>query len=702
MKHSAARFDIESLRAFAVVAVMLFHAGISPFKSGFIGVDIFFVISGYLIIGGLMREYSRTRRIDVFGFWSRRVRRLLPASALVLSCVAVAAVFVSPRLSLADVRLDIISASLYAANIRFGITSIDYWAPAYISPVLHFWSLGVEEQFYIATPLLLLISHLILKRVKDRNLDNAFRLMLSVLLIWSFSSCVQSSLVTNSWAYFGTFGRVWEFALGGIAATLVLKKSARVTFVHAARILLWPLLLWSTLYISVSSGYPGWSTAIPVIATSLLLILGSRSTEDSNIPKWRTLVIPRTIEHIGGLSYSAYLWHWPILWLLAWHWNVTDVSPSNLTWQEASLGFVVTFIFAYATKRLVEDPVRFATSLRNSTRRSLSLGAATTAVSIAVVLASGLLPANASSVRPGSIAAHPVVWTDTAPPWLASAISEFAPASTFDQSLASSQPAMTTVINDSQPTRWNNCNAKLAADEPSKRCTFGDRMSKQVIVAFGDSHMDQYFGALDSAAKSLGYRFLPRTRSGCPAADIGVWLEKQSQPYPQCDAFRKRVLAEIVDLHPAIVIVSNRIHYTMIDPATGLPTSENARATQLWTDGYLKTLRALVAAGSKVIVVRDTPIWGFDVPECLATYSVASCIQPTGSLVSSPAYDLDIANKLQHTFGIDLTKAICAIDFCHAVRANMIVFRDVQHLTKTYSDALAPLWSAIIKHVIAD
>ena len=700
MKPSGLRFDIEALRGLAVIVVVLYHAGLAPMASGFIGVDIFFVISGYLIIGALMREYAREGRIQLLAFWGRRARRLLPAAAVVLSVTAFLSYLFVGRLNLIDVRNDIVFSSLYLGNIRFALTSMDYWAPLYVSPVLHFWSLGVEEQFYILTPLIILILHIVFWKIPMRRTPSAMYAVFGLLFMASLVYGLSAVETSPSWAYFGPFSRAWEFIIGGLAAGFIRKSYSKISLNRIAiSLALWAILIASAILINKEDGYPGPSTTIPVFTTALLLWFNSGQFEGEILAKWK-IALSKTLSWLGGVSYSAYLWHWPVLWMFAKIWVSPEAGPLAVPTNYALLGVVVTLILAHITKKLVEDPIRFRPSLVASTRKSLYSGLIASATAIGIIGTSALLPGASAITPPTTVkpseSVQPAAWTNYAEPWLQDLIDQYAPDPSIKSTLENSTPAVELARDDAQPTRFNGCIAQATDAEPSKRCSYGDITSDRVMVAFGDSHVDQYFSALNTVAKERGYKFLPRTRASCAAADVQIWLRKQEAAYPACNQFRKSVMAELLELKPEVVFISNLVQRQLIDPRTGDLAAHPNRAAELWQNGFKRTIRTLVNAGITVVVIRDTPQWGYEVPDCLATFTASSCVTPTGPSLSSGALDVEYAMEIDGAFPVDLTSAICEVDVCTALRARMIVARDGSHLTKTYVDALTPIWRGII------
>lgn len=702
MARTSPRFDIEALRALAVLSVMLFHGGIGAVGGGFAGVDIFFVISGYLIVGLLHKEWVATGRVALADFWGRRARRLLPAATVVLTVTALAGTLLSGRLAGHEIRLDLLAATFFAANLRFGVTGSDYWSLDYVSPALHFWSLGVEEQFYLLTPLLIAVGVWLLRGRTPRRLPVA---TLGTLLVASLAYCLWLSAADPVWSYYSPLARAWEFAAGGLMA--VLPWPERYQPSKRLRRLAWLTLFWSVLYLEPGS-WPNALTVIPVAATAILLRVGHGSptvAEATADPLGRSLLKP--VADLGGISYSAYLWHWPVLWVAASALGLA--TPEELSPAFALPLLALSLLLAWATKRYVEDPWRFAPRLTASPARSLSTGWATSGAAAGVVGLASLLPAAAllppppAPVIPTYSASSKPSPTPTDAPvtdqqWLDGVIAELAPKADRKPNLDSVQPAVDELSADKPSNQRRGCNLDKTSTAPGADCVFGKVGASSAIALFGDSHADQYFAGLNRAAHAADLRLLLFAKPSCPAADVQVWLYHEQRPYPQCEQYRERALEQIIAAQPKLVVVSSLVTYSVIDPKTG-KLAKPTRGQELWRAGLERTLSRLTDAGVRVLVLRDLPNWGRDIAECLATYGAASC-SPVPDLWPK-ADDLSIAKRVRGAIGLDLTAAVCEPEQCFPVRGGTLVVRDDTHLSATYSRRLAPLWSALLERLLA-
>jgi peptidoglycan/LPS O-acetylase OafA/YrhL len=354
---TAFRPDVEGLRAVAVVAVVLYHANISVISGGFVGVDIFFVISGFLITGILLSERERSAGISLLSFYARRIRRVLPAATVVLAVTVISSYWLVGVARAQSVAHDAYWAAVFLGNVHFSIAGVDYFnRGAAPSPLLHFWSLGVEEQFYLAWPLMMIVLGLSLHKISYRvKLGCFLAVAIGASLAWSI---VQTSS-NPSWAYFSPFTRAWELAAGAMVAVL-LPSLARVPAV-ALRIASWIGLACIVVSIFVYDGatpFPGVAALLPVGGATLLIVGGS-----SFDPLGATALLGLPpVRYIGRISYSLYLWHWPVLVLLAGDLGHPLSTAVSLL---AVAGAVVLSAITYA---VVESPVRSSAFLRNRSR----------------------------------------------------------------------------------------------------------------------------------------------------------------------------------------------------------------------------------------------------------------------------------------------------------------------------------------------
>ncbi len=366
------RPDIEGLRAIAVGLVILYHAYGEPFTGGFVGVDVFFVISGFLITGLLLKEHKRAGRISIVGFYARRVRRILPAATVVVLFTLFATYqwlgFIAGNLVANDAKWT----AIFAANIHFGFVGNDYFAAQLPpSPLQHMWSLGVEEQFYVVWPGVFLVLVLLARGAQHRKaLAGALSLIIAASLLWS----VNQTAVSQTWAYFSPLTRAWELALGALVAVLA-PTIARLRHAWVPQALALTGLagiLLAAVVLTSETRYPGIAATLPVIGSAVLIAAGCANQ--------RTIVgralSVRPMQWLGARSYSMYLWHWPLLIIPAQYATKELGAVQNTGWV------LLTVVASAITYRLVENPVRRSKLLAPRSGLTLALGLALIAVTI--------------------------------------------------------------------------------------------------------------------------------------------------------------------------------------------------------------------------------------------------------------------------------------------------------------------------------
>lgn len=343
------RPDIQALRALAVGLVVFHHLWPTVLTGGFVGVDAFFVISGYLITAQLTHEINGTGRIRIADFYARRIRRLLPAALLVLGSIVAAVHALVPQDRWTDNARQVLASALYGQNWLLGADPVD---PTRVTGMAHYWSLSVEEQFYLLWPLLLLLLFK-LRAPWARLASTAGLGLLS--LAW----CIHLTEADPAAAYFITPVRVWEFAIGAVIALAGTRIVLPPALANAVSFLGFAALVGSAVHFTGLTPYPGSAALLPTLGAALVIAAGTGRER-----QWHTvLTSSRPVQLLGDISYSLYLWHWPLLILapLAVSDGVLDL-PVRLGVLAAAL------ILAYTTKRLVEDPIRTSPRLTGSTR----------------------------------------------------------------------------------------------------------------------------------------------------------------------------------------------------------------------------------------------------------------------------------------------------------------------------------------------
>jgi peptidoglycan/LPS O-acetylase OafA/YrhL len=710
------RPDVEGLRGIAVLIVVLFHAGLAGVVGGFIGVDVFFVISGFLITGLLLREHERTGRIAFLPFYARRARRLLPAAIVVLLVTLIAALNLVAPLDRPSVGLDAAAAALSIGNIRFALASGDYFASVSSpSPFLHFWSLAVEEQFYLVWPALILLV--------ARGLHARRRLVLALVgvVATSFVANLVLTDVAANWAFYSLPTRAWELGLGGLAAVVVAagvtERAPRILAGAAGWLGLTAIAI-ATLTFDPSLAYPGVAALVPAIGAAVLLATGHRRFG----PGLVLAFVP--LRMVGRISYSLYLVHWPILVLVPFALGgpVDDVGRVGL------VGLSV--LVAMASWALVETPFRRPLPrIVAPPARTISVGLA--AIMAVVVVAAGPSvgwgAAQASMIGTASgepIDAGDTAWTDeplALPPSLlpSDESSSIAPDGSVDSPRPSARPIASATprptlpadvaVTGALPADVRPSLANARADEERLRadgclafegvtsppdCVYGVRTGQFTVALVGDSHAAQWFPALDRLARHEGWRVVTFVKVACPFIAMRVSNTALKREYRECTAFNEATIDRLNAIKPDLTIVSmSRI---AIHP---LSASDDTVAAKGAAVGKM-----LARIPGRVAILVDTPYGGRDIPACLSEHPahVEACAIPRPIAYTDHLGGLEtVAAKASGAARIDLTKRICIGDPCAVVVNDMIVYRDIGHLTATFARSLAPALDAAIARVLA-
>jgi peptidoglycan/LPS O-acetylase OafA/YrhL len=701
------RRDIEGLRALAVGFVILFHAKFLGLTGGFIGVDVFFVVSGFLITSLLINEHSSVGEISLKNFYARRARRLLPASALVIALTALASRIWLEPLRLKDIGTDAVASGGFFANILFGVRSTDYLqAGQPPSPFQHFWSLSVEEQFYIVWPALLM---LLLWKSRDRHTRAI--VAVSILSVASLALCIWQTTQSQPWAFFGLHTRAWELGIGALVALCWKYVEQLPTNFRA-------VIGWLGLFAIVISGltitekmaFPGKLALLPVVATALVLMAGQHA-------HWgpQRILSLQPLQWIGARSYSIYLWHWPVLIIAESH------AARALTVTERLIAIAASVIAASLSHHFLENPVRHSVSLQAKPRLALMVGGALIVMSVGVgfVLRTSSVALSTDVIADAPVAIASTTTSTTAP--VVSTDSTVAPVETTtslvtipegpppsivnptapidaviagaltDEVPANLQPSLRGASGDKPEIYDNGCHVNLISIEP-KICEYGDTTSDFTVALYGDSHAAQWFPALNQIAIDHQWRLIILTKMGCTAIDLITANSLVGPTYPGCRPWREKVLERLSAENVRVVFMTNSNRLT--DPSTGQPFADS-----IVKAGSATLITQLQSMGISPIVITDTPYPGTDVPICLskAIKNVGSCAvsRDKGIRANRQQTSIDVAvdNNAQY---LDVSHWVCSLDTCPVITGNILMYRDSHHLTTTYVQFLTPLIEAAV------
>jgi peptidoglycan/LPS O-acetylase OafA/YrhL len=674
-RDTAFRADLEGLRGIAVALVVLFHAGLLGVVGGFVGVDAFYVLSGFLITGLLLREFGTSGRLDLVAFYGRRARRILPAATVAIVVILAFAVFIVAPLDLPSISADATASGLFIGNIVFALRSTDYFASTTPSPFLHYWSLGVEEQFYLVWPVLLLLAW----RIR--------RLHLVTFVVFAGSLALAVALTSSHapWAFYGLPTRAWQLALGALLAMHAPLLGRLPSVPVALGGWLGVGLLGSAAFLlEPATGYPGFAALIPTIGVGLVILASGRRGGPGRV----LAIVP--LRLLGRISFSLYLYHWPVLIFAA---VVLGGLTPELSWAMVA----VSVLIAIASWKLVEEPFHHARVRLRSPGRTLAFAGSAVCAVLLVAQGVGLFgtSAIAASEVARAINVGPVAPSAPSVPVNAAPLGAvFVVVSSADRSVVtpSAAPTMAAAPRELRPrladARYDGdalnergCGLSLAGSEPPL-CQFGVADAAVTVALVGDSHAAQWFPALEVIARERGWQLLPFTKDSCIFLDMRITSLHLEREYTECALWRERVVVALQRAQPDLVVVSSSrwVH----------PVVATDKDAQRQADATLRLLKRLQ---SRVAIIADTPLNDEDIPACLsrADRTASDCATPrayalTGHLVR----DGSVADALGATL-IDPAVWLCGPVVCPAIIDWTIVYRDDHHLTATMVRRLAPL-----------
>ncbi|GAA3740777.1 peptidoglycan/LPS O-acetylase OafA/YrhL [Spinactinospora alkalitolerans] len=647
--------EVQGLRAVAVLLVVVYHIDADLIPGGYVGVDVFFVISGFLITTMLIREVHREGRVSLAGFYVRRIRRILPAATLVLAVTGVCAYLLLPLTRLEDTALQLIASAAYAENLYLAHQAVDYLAAeAAETPVQHFWSLAVEEQFYLVWPLLFIGWAWMRPRVR-RGGDLILGATLLVAAA-SFACSVWLTATEPAQAYFLPQTRMWELAVGGVLALAL----ARWGLPERVR---WPLG-WAGLaaiaaaawgYDSATA-FPGYTAALPVLGAAAVIAAGQG--------RWSAgdALACAPARFVGDISYALYLWHWPVIVF------TVSVSERELTPVTGLLVLMLSVLLSWGTKITVEDPVRRAAALRTF---KPALAFAVAAILVVAVIGGGHL-ANLQRLR--TVDFDPAVHQGP------SALAEPVPTALTEPVYPSPLEA-----EDDLPDVYSDgCQASNDDTEP-RHCVYGPDDAAVEVAIVGDSHAAHWVPALQEVAERHGWRLHTYTKASCAFTDTLITVP-EGAPYLQCREWNEGVMRELESLGPDMVFTSSSVN------AKAAEAESREEGDERITEGMTRLWDELSDSGSRVVVIRDSPRTKSQITECVLRHTddLSACTRAREDALSREDPQVEAAQRTEaRTDVLDLTDRFCAGPDCPAVIGNVLVYRDSHHITATYSRLLA-------------
>lgn len=672
----ARRLDIQGLRAIAVLSVVAFHADL-PVPGGFLGVDVFFVISGFVITQMLMREHAVHQRIRFGRFYWRRFKRLTPALAVMVGITILASALVLSPLGSQQVAAKTgLGAMFLVANYVIAAVTGGYFAgPAEANPLLHTWSLSVEEQFYLVFPGVLGLGYLLSRRF-SRMRWAPFVLVVLVgaasfgLLVAGLAG-VSLPGVSVPPSFYSPLTRAWEFAAGALVVFVVSRPAGtwRSRLASPLGVAGLATLLASFWLLDDQMQFPGYQTLIPVLGTAAVLAAGSADT--GLAAHWLSRA---PLARVGDWSYSIYLWHWPLIVLAVALWPQTPYV--------ALFAAVVSVAPALASFHWVEQPLRQLAVVRRRTVISIVL----LTVAPPVALSAGLL-----------VAANQGFWTGQAQALIARSATRFGEAEGCEGTVPALKP-------------------------PASECVYNAEALGAPVYLLGDSYAGQFTDTVVAASRELGRPFIPRTSGGCPFADAFVRDEKTAAEYsPDCSLFNEETMSWLERSAPGAVVIANAEFY-LRDPSIAVGRSsdrvsvEPGRKTSDYAAGLRTFVERAKAAGHSVVVVQPIPNFRLDSDEAsLARWSgVTECpmirVLTDSCQMSAPESLEAIQRRQQSAWDagtsvanetgarvLDLAPQLCPDGMCPVQQGNTVMYNDYLHLTVDGAKRLAPTFASALR-----
>ncbi|WP_166390913.1 acyltransferase family protein [Nocardioides ochotonae] len=691
MRRSGFRDDIQGMRALAVLAILLYHAGYSPYPGGFVTLDVFFVVSGFLITFLLLREIRRDATISLVGFYARRARRILPAATFV-TLVTVAASW--HFLNVVDARhaaYDGLWAAFFGANVRFAMEDTDYFAQDVPpSPLQHYWSLAVEEQFYLVLPLVLVLCLLWVRRRRagvrsgvraaERSPLPAIAALLGVMTLASFAWSLHASSASPDTAYFSTFTRAWEFGVGALLAMAAplfaggLPAWARNALAGAGL----AAIVAACFLITEETPFPGWAALLPVLGTGAVMVAGAEHR--GTPPLAQRLLGMRPLRAVGDASYSLYLWHWPVLAIASQH------LGRDLTGRETLVAVAFIAVLTWASYRWIETP--FRTLSPTPLSRALTLYPASVAVVLVGCLASVSVldrsfddDAPAISVSTYSTAPSGEELSDDS----AVALVQASVAAALDEAPVpgSLEPPVLELRKDRADV--GECDYR---EEPWTLCVRGDADAERTLVLLGNSHGRHWIPALDPIAQDAGYRAYYLVRPGCSPVRVAHGT-LDGEEVTGCTRFNEWATEQVAELAPDLLIV------TGTPPARAIIDGELVRDEDTLREatrtGFADLLDEVSPHAGRTVLLGDTPKRTDSPVDCLGRTGahLGDCL---GEPLEHPRLVALDSRRTARARGIDFIDThrwFCTDEGCPAVVGSHVVMRDPEHVTTVYAAQLA-------------
>lgn len=636
------RPEIEGVRAVAAFLVAVYHIWLGSVSGG---VDVFFIVSGYLITTSLLSKMLKQGNIHLGEYLLGLGRRLFPVAFLVVFFTLVGSIWILPQAQWKQIIAEGFASVFYFQNWQLAISSVDYLAQNnQASPFQHFWALSVQGQFYITWPIVITAAYFLAQKVLKTPVRKTLLGVLITLFVLSISYSVYKTAVNQPWAYFDTFARAWEFSLGGIVALLLpyvqLKKSISLILGWAGL----AVIALTGILFPVSTVFPGWVALLPASGVIFVII----SAENSGGFGVDRLLGSKPFLKFGNISYGFYLWHWPLLiFYFAWF----DTGQASIL--AGAVIILTALVLAYVSVTYIEAPVR-SLSVKTS---KVKIGKALTALIVPVLLVNGGWTFYVSQMQGKAYEAGDYPGAQTV---------------FYNVEADELDPYPSTIeVQEELPAFYEDRECFMyTSEEGMKTCSKGETEDPDYTVALvGGSHSGHWFPALSELSDDLNLKIDLYNKDACRFSndDFDGLLNET------CMDWNEKVLQDLQEDPPDLVFTTSTVN-----SGTTVP------------DGYIEQWRKLEGT-THIMAVRDNPRMEEDTP---------LCIEEKGSIEEcSVSRDEALADVVpwENTEGIpdnvtfvDLSDYFCGEEVCEPVIGNVIVYRDKHHLSTAYSKTLAP------------
>ncbi|AST94434.1 acyltransferase [Sutcliffiella cohnii] len=644
------RYEIEGLRAVAALLVAVYHIWLGNVSGG---VDVFFIVSGFLITTSLLKRMERYNKIDVLDFIIGLAKRLFPMAFLVLFSVTIACIIWLPQVRWDQTIQEILASAFYFQNWQLAFNAVDYLAQNNeASPVQHFWALSLQGQFYIIWPIVIFGTAYLVKSIFKKTFKQSLVMMLFTVFTLSFIYSIYSTYTNQAWAYFNTFARVWEFSMGGIVAVLASHIVLRKTLSFVLGWVGLVAIISCGIVIQVSTVFPGYAALWPTLG-GVFIILAGVSGGKYGVHR---ILTSKPLLKFGSISYAFYLWHWPVL---TFYFIISGNETVSIA--HGIVLILLSMFLSYFSTKLIEKPVR-SLKVPNKNWKTVSL---ILAFMLPVVI---LTNTWSFTVEKQHTQLASAVMTDEYPGAMALLYDNQDGIYTGD---APVKPSPIQARQDLPKVYEDGCHQNQT-DTNVIECIYGETENAKYTVALvGGSHSAHWLSALEEIAISESIKILSYTKSACRFTTGDDMTES-------CLEWNNNLIDTLIDNKPDLI-------FTTADVGN--------RKNNVVPEGFIEQWEKLNEAGLKVFAIRDNPWFGFDVPSCVEEKGEDSleCTKEREDVLSSISAWEKLDNPPPNVYYADLNDYICDDEYCKPVIGNVLVYRDAHHLTATYARTLAPM-----------